>query len=246
MPGYIVSGIFQNRQVTWYGEMRLLVIEDEKRMAGLLKKGLEEEGYVVAIATDGTTGFEMARVGKFELILLDIMLPGMDGLQVAQRLRQQGGRVPILMLTARDATPDIVRGLDLGADDYLTKPFSFEVLLARIRALLRRGPASQPVRLRVGALQLDPARHEVTLDGQPIDLTRTEFRLLEHLMRHRSQVIPRDALIEAVWGFERDIESNTLDAFIRLLRSKIEAVSPNRLIHTVRGVGYVVREEPAA
>jgi len=224
--------------------MRLLVIEDEKRMAGLLKKGLEEEGYVVAVATDGTTGFEMARAGEFELILLDIMLPGMDGLQLAQRLRQQGDRVPILMLTARDATPDVVRGLDLGADDYLTKPFSFEVLLARIRALLRRGPASQPVRLRVGALELDPARHEVSLDGQPIELTRTEFRLLAHLMRHRGQVIPRDALIEAVWGFERDIESNTLDAFICLLRSKIESDFSNRVIHTVRGVGYVVREEP--
>jgi len=224
--------------------MRLLVIEDEKRMAGLLKKGLEEEGYVVAVATDGATGFEMARAGEFELILLDIMLPGMDGFQVAQRLRHHGDRVPILMLTARDATPDIVRGLDLGADDYLTKPFSFEVLLARIRALVRRGPASQPVRLQVGGLKLDPARHAVTLDGHSIDLTRTEFRLLEHLMRHRGQVIPRDALIEAVWGFERDIESNTLDAFIRLLRSKIERDSSNRLIHTVRGVGYVVHEEP--
>ena len=142
--------------------MRLLVVEDEKRMAELLRKGLQEEGYVVAVATDGTTAFEMAQASEFELILLDIMLPGMDGFQVAQRLRQQGNRVPILMLTARDATPDIVQGLDLGADDYLTKPFSFEVLLARIRALLRRGPASQSVKLRVGDLELDPASHEVT------------------------------------------------------------------------------------
>jgi two-component system response regulator MprA len=223
--------------------MRLLVVEDEKRMADLLKRGLEEEGYIVAVATNGTAGFEIAQASEFELILLDIMLPGMDGLQVAKRLRQQGNRVPILMLTARDSTPDIVQGLDLGADDYLTKPFSFEVLLARIRALLRRGPASQPVRLRVGRLELDPAKHEVTRDGQRINLTRTEFHLLEHLMRHRGQVIPRDALIEAVWGFDRDIESNTLDAFIRLLRSKVEGDSIRRLIHTVRGVGYVVREE---
>ena len=223
--------------------MRLLVVEDEKRMADLLRKGLQEEGYVVAVATNGAIAFEMAQAGEFELILLDIMLPGMDGLQVAQRLRQEGNRVPILMLTARDATPDIVQGLDHGADDYLTKPFSFEVLLARVRALLRRGPASQPVRLRVGDLELDPGSHEVMRGGQSIQLTRTEFQLLEYLMRRCGQVIPRDLLIEAVWGYDRNIESNTLDAFIRLLRSKVEGDSGPRLIHTVRGVGYVVRRE---
>ncbi len=223
--------------------MRLLVVEDEKRMADLLRKGLQEEGYVVAVATDGPTAFEMAQASDFELILLDIMLPGMDGFQVAQRLRQKGNRIPILMLTARDATPDIVQGLDLGADDYLTKPFSFEVLLARVRALLRRGPASQSVRLRVGDLELDPGSHEVMRGGDRIHLTRTEFSLLEYLMRRCGQVIPRDALIEAVWGYDRDIESNTLDAFIRLLRSKVEGDSGPRLIHTVRGVGYVARQE---
>lgn len=223
--------------------MRLLVVEDEKRMAELLRKGLEEEGYVVAISTDGPTAFEMAQASEFELILLDVMLPGMDGFQVAQRLREKGNRVPILMLTARDATPDVVQGLDLGADDYLTKPFSFEVLLARIRALLRRGPASQSVRLRVGDLELDPGSHEVTRGGEPIHLTRTEFNLLEYLMRRCGQVIPRDTLIEAVWGYDRNIESNTLDAFIRLLRSKVEGDSEPRLIHTVRGIGYVVRRE---
>jgi len=223
--------------------MRLLVVEDEKRMADLLRKGLEEEGYVVAVAADGRTALEMARASQFELILLDIMLPGMDGFQVAQCLRRGGNRVPILMLTARDATPDIVQGLDLGADDYLTKPFSFEVLLARIRALLRRGPASQSVRLRIGDLELDPGSHQVSRGGQPVHLTRTEFNLLEYLMRRQGKVIPRDVLIEAVWGYERDIESNTLDAFIRLLRSKVEGDSGPRLIHTVRGVGYVAREE---
>ena len=223
--------------------MRVLILEDEKRMAELLRKGLQEEGYVVAVATDGPTALGMAQAADFELILLDIMLPGMDGFQVAQRLRQHGNRVPILMLTARDATPDIVQGLDLGADDYLTKPFSFEVLLARIRALLRRGPASQSVRLRVGNLELDPAAHEVVRGGERIHLTRTEFHLLEYLMRRCGQVIPRDALIEAVWGYDRNIESNTLDAFIRLLRSKVEGVSGPRLIHTVRGVGYVIRQD---
>jgi DNA-binding response OmpR family regulator len=223
--------------------MRLLVVEDEKRMADLLRKGLQEEGYVVAIAPNGPMAVEMAQASQFELILLDIMLPGMDGFQVAQRLRRGGNRVPILMLTARDATPDIVQGLDLGADDYLTKPFSFEVLLARIRALLRRGPASHSVKLRVGDLELDPGSHEVTRGGQVVNLTRTEFHLLEYLMRRHGQVIPRDVLIEAVWGYDRNIESNTLDAFIRLLRSKVEGDGGPRLIHTVRGIGYVAREQ---
>jgi DNA-binding response OmpR family regulator len=223
--------------------MRLLVVEDEKRMADLLRKGLQEEGYAVTVASDGTTAVEMAEANQFELILLDLMLPGMDGFQVAQRLRREGNRVPILMLTARDATTDIVQGLDLGADDYLTKPFSFEVLLARIRAMLRRGPASQSVKLRVGDLELDPGSHEVTRGGQIVNLTRTEFSLLEYLMRRQGQVIPRDTLIEAVWGYDRNIESNTLDAFIRLLRSKVEGDGGPRLIHTVRGIGYVIREQ---
>jgi len=222
--------------------MRLLVVEDEKRMADLLRKGLEEEGYVVATATDGLTAVEMAQASTFELILLDVMLPGIDGFQIAQRLRRHGNRVPILMLTARDATPEIVRGLDVGADDYLTKPFSFEVLLARIRALLRRGPAPYAVRLKVGDLELDTASHEVRRGGERIHLTRTEFNLLEYLMRRQGQVVPRDLLIEAVWGYRRDIENNTLDAFIRLLRSKVEGVYGSRLIHTVRGVGYVARK----
>ena len=212
-------------------------------MADLLRKGLQEEGYVVATAADGMSAVEMAQVSQFELILLDVMLPGLDGFQVAQCLRRAGNRVPILMLTARDSTPDLVQGLDLGADDYLTKPFSFEVLLARIRALLRRGPASHSVKLRVGDLELDPGSHEVTRSGQTLNLTRTEFNLLEHLMRNKGQVIPRDILIEAVWGYDRDIESNTLDAFIRLLRSKIESDAGRRLIHTIRGIGYVAREQ---
>lgn len=223
--------------------MRLLVVEDEKRMAELLRKGLEEEGYVVALALDGPTGLAMARASSFELILLDIMLPGMDGFSVARRLRSDGNSTRILMLTARDATPDVVQGLDLGADDYLTKPFSFEVLLARIRALLRRGPATLSAQLQIGELRLDPAAHEVYQGDERITLTRTEFHLLEFLMRRAGQVVPRATLIEAVWGYDRDIESNTLDAFIRLLRTKLEGKDGPRLIQTVRGIGYAIREE---
>lgn len=225
--------------------MRLLVVEDEKRMAELLRKGLEEEGYVVATALDGPTGLAMARAGGFELILLDIMLPGMDGFQVARRLREEGTMTPILMLTARDATPDVVQGLDLGGDDYLTKPFSFEVLLARIRALLRRGPAPRAAQLQIGTLRLDPASHEVYRGEERIALTRTEFHLLEFLLRRAGQVVPRATLIEAVWGYDREIESNTLDVFIRLLRSKLEGEGGPRYIQTVRGIGYAIREESA-
>lgn len=223
--------------------MRLLVVEDESRMASLLKKGLAEEGYAVTVAEDGPTGLAMAQSNEFDLILLDVMLPGIDGFSVARRLRSGGLRTPILILTARDATPDIVHGLDLGADDYLTKPFSFEVLLARIRALLRRGPAALSAQLQIGELRLNPAAHEVYQGGEQITLTRTEFQLLEFLMRRAGQVVPRATLIEAVWGYDRDIESNTLDAFIRLLRTKLEANDGPRLIQTVRGIGYTIREE---
>jgi DNA-binding response OmpR family regulator len=226
--------------------MRLLVVEDERRMAELLRKGLAEEGHAVTVAADGVDGLSCARSGAFDAIILDVMLPRMDGFEMARRLRGDGNRTPILMLTARDAATEIVKGLDLGADDYLTKPFSFEVLLARIRALLRRGAAASPPQLQVGRLLLDPASREVMCAGMKVDLTRTEFSLLEFLLRHAGRVVPRDTLIEAVWGPECDIESNTLDAFIRSLRVKIEAGGPTRYIHTVRGVGYTLREERSA
>lgn len=221
--------------------MRLLVVEDERRMADLLKKGFEEEGYVVTVALDGPTGLAIARAGEFELIMLDVMMPGIDGFEVAKRLRGAGDQTPILMLTARDASTDIVQGLDLGADDYLTKPFSFEVLLARVRALLRRGSAVTLPKLTIATLTLDPATRAVFRGPDPLTLTRTEFNLLELLMRRAGQVVPRDTLIEAVWGHERDIESNTLDVFIRLLRAKVEDAAGPGLIQTVRGVGYSIR-----
>jgi len=222
--------------------MRLLLVEDETRMAELLRRGLEEEGYAVLVATDGQQGLQMAQSCELDAIILDVMLPRLDGFEVARRLRQDRYQIPILMLTARDTVPDIVTGLDRGADDYLTKPFAFEVLLARLRALIRRGARSRPPQLQVADLVLDPATHEVSRGGARISLTRTEYRLLEFLMRRAGAVAPRQTLIEAVWGFGSDIENNTLDAFIRLLRAKVDAEPRPKLIHTLRGVGYCLRE----
>ncbi len=222
--------------------MWILVVEDERRMAGLLRKGLVEEGHSVMVAYDGREGLEAARMRAFDAIILDLMLPGLDGFSVLRRLRELGNATPILVLTARDAVPDIVRGLDLGADDYLTKPFSFSELLARLRTIARRTSPARPTKLAAGDLVLDPATREVYRDGQRINLTPTEYRLLEFLMRRAGRVAPRDEIIEAVWGFEREVESNTLDAFIRLLRTKIDNGHEAKLIHTVRGFGYTIRE----
>ncbi len=224
--------------------MKLLVVEDERRMAELLRKGLEREGYSVLIAHDGRDALDLVRAGGYDLLILDVMLPKMDGYEVARRLRQARILTPILMLTARDSSADVVHGLDCGADDYLTKPFAFEVLLARLRALARRGPATSPPVLQVADLTLDPASRIVTRRGIEITLSKTEFSLLEVLMRRRGQVVPRSTMIEAVWGFEGDIESNTLDAFISLLRRKVDRQGWQKLVHTVRGVGHCVRKEP--
>jgi len=212
-------------------------------MAGLLRRGLEEEGHVVSTASDGRTGLDVATSCDFDVIVLDVMLPGIDGCEIARRLRQNNCPTPILMLTARDSVPDMVEGLDRGADDYLTKPFSFEVLLARLRALVRRGPTPRPVVMQVADLVLNPATREVSRGGKRITLTRTEYALLEFLLRRPGRVISRATLIEAVWGFEREIETNTLDAFISLLRSKVDSGRRTKLIHTVRGVGYTLKEE---
>ena len=218
--------------------MQLLVAEDERRMADLLKKGLEEEGHSVILAQDGPAALAMALVHPFDLIVLDIMLPRMDGFAVVRKLREERNQTPILMLTARDAMQDMVRGLDLGADDYLTKPFSFEVLLARIRSVSRRGPVAKPVLLCVRDLSLNPATHEVRRGDRRVLLTKTEYNLLELLMRRAGAVVSRDTLMEAVWGFDSDVQNNTLDAFVRLLRNKVDGEGEARLIHTVRGVGY--------
>lgn len=225
------------------GSLKLLVVEDEARMIELLRKGLTEEGHTVVCATDGSEGLELARNYEFDVIILDVMMPKINGYDVAQRLRAQRIATPLLMLTAKDAIPDLVRGLDSGADDYMTKPFAFEELLARLRAVKRRAPVPQQTKLQVGNLVLDPATREVARAGADILLTRTEYSLLERLMYRAGKVVPRRSLIEAVWGFEREIEENTLDAFVRLLRTKIDVDGQPKLIHTVRGVGYMIRSE---
>lgn len=221
--------------------MQILVVEDERRMADLLKRGLTEEGHQVVVARDGATGFETARAACFDVIVLDMMLPRMDGLTVARRLRDNRNQTPILMLTAKDAAADVVRGLDSGADDYLTKPFSFEILLARLRAVSRRGAIPQPVCLELADVRLDPATHRVTRGEQIVNLTPREFSLLELLLRNSPRVVRRETILESVWGFDCDVNENTLEAFVRLLRLKVDT-RELKLIQTVRGVGYAMRE----
>lgn len=221
--------------------MKLLIVEDEARMLELLRKGLTEEGHTVACASNGREGLEMARAYEFDVIILDVMMPKLNGYELAEKLRRQRVATPMLMLTARDTVPDLVRGLDAGADDYMTKPFAFEELLARLRAVKRRAPVPQLPKLQVGNLSLDPATRHVSRAGVAVLLTRTEYNLLERLMDRAGKVVSRGSLIEAVWGFEREIEENTLDAFVRLLRSKIDIEGQSKLIHTVRGVGYMIR-----
>lgn len=226
--------------------MKLLIIEDESRMSDLLRKGLTEEGHTVTCALDGVEGFGLAKAYEFDVIILDIMLPKLSGYEVAKRLRLEKVHTPILMLTARDAVPDIVRGLNLGADDYMTKPFSFDELVARLRVVKRRALVAQDPDLRVGDLSLDPASREVLRGEERVPLTRTEYNLLERLMYRAGKVVPRRSLIESVWGFDREIEENTLDAFMRLLRNKIDLPGKPKLIHTVRGVGYMIRPDGKA
>jgi len=222
--------------------MHILIVEDEKKMAELLKKGLEEENHSVSLAFDGRDGLEMAQALEYDAIVLDLMLPGIDGFDVARRLRKSGNMTPIMVLTARDAVPDVVKGLDIGADDYMTKPFSFEEFLARLRSVSRRGSAPRPTLLRVADLVLNPATHEAKRGGEEISLSRTEFRLLEFLMRRAGRVVTRNTLIHSVWDSSDDVQENTLDAFISLLRNKVDRDHKMKLIQTVRGTGYTLRD----
>jgi len=222
--------------------MRVLIVEDDRSMAALLKKGLEEENQVVSAAFDGPSGLELAKSYEFDVIILDWMLPVIDGVEVMRRLRKAGNFTPILMLTARDAMPDIVTGLDSGADDYLTKPFSFTEFLARLRALARRpNTISHVKQLQVDDLVIDPATHQVFRGEREVQLTPTEYKLLEFLVRRTGRVASRQAIVEAVWGLESEVEENTLDAFVRLLRKKVDQQHKVKLIQTVRGFGYCVR-----
>ncbi|MCU1238764.1 MAG: two component transcriptional regulator, winged helix family [Candidatus Solibacter sp.] len=212
-------------------------------MADLLRQGLSEDGHAVTVALDGRDGLAIGETGEFDLLILDVMLPGITGFEISRRLRARRDRTPILMLTARDAPSDIVQGLDIGADDYLTKPFSFDVLLARVRAAGRRGPSEQPVVLETAGVTLHLGTRDVRRGARRIELTRTEYAILEMLMRAAGRVVTRDSLIEGIWGGDAEIESNTLDAFVRLLRGKLEAAGESRVLRTVRGVGYCLRAE---
>ncbi len=224
--------------------MRLLVVEDDRKVASFLAKGLREEGYSVDVALDGTDGETKARVHDYDLLLLDVMLPGRSGLQIVRSVRASGSSVPVLLLTARDSEEDVVLGLDAGADDYLTKPFGFEELLARVRALLRRGGAARDETLRYADLELDRLRHTAQRRTVVLDLTPREYQLLEYLLLRPEEVIRRTELLEKVWDLRFDPMSNVVDVHVANLRRKLRALGPP-LIHTVRGVGYSLRETPA-
>jgi two-component system response regulator MprA len=223
--------------------MRILLVEDDRELASYTARGLEEEGNRVTVCHDGSSALRAARGSPYDILVLDVMLPFLDGIEVTRRLRAVRNATPIVLLTARDAPRDIVRGLDAGADDYLTKPFSFEVLLARLRARTRAADAGAARELRYADLRLDAESHEAWRAKSRLNLTRTEFAIVECLMRAAGRVVPRARLIETVWGHEREIASNTLDVFIRFLRLKIDDTGQPRLIHTVRGIGYCLKQE---
>ena len=223
---------------------RILLIEDEEKLARMVELELRYEGYEVEKAFDGRTGLELALSGRFDLVLLDIMLPALSGMEVLRRLRRES-QVPVIMLTARDSVVDKVSGLDSGADDYVTKPFAIEELLARIRAALRKkGGAQVPQTplLSAGEVILDVERHQVSVRGQPVELTKKEFDLLRCLLENKGRVLTREALLDAVWGFDFVGETNSVDVYIRFLRGKLDDAFGIKLIHTVRGVGYVIKE----
>ncbi len=212
-------------------------------MGELIRQGLEEANHTVTLARDGLQALSAAKGGMFDAIVLDVMMPGPNGFEVARRLRAERNQVPILMLTARDSAADIVKGLDAGADDYLVKPFAFNVLVARLRAISRRAAQPPIALLQVDDLVLDPASREVTRSGARVNLTATEFRFLEFLMRHAGRAASRSSIIEAVWGFEEDVEMNTVDTYVKLLRDKIDNGPGRKLIHTLRGYGYILRDQ---
>jgi DNA-binding response OmpR family regulator len=221
---------------------RILVIEDEQKIADFLRRGLTYEGFAVEVRLDGESGLKAARDNPPDLVILDVMLPGLDGWEVCKRLRA-GGAVPILMLTAKDAVPDRVKGFESGADDYVTKPFAFEELIARVRALLRRTRTSEETIVRFSDLTLNVTTREVTRGSRKIDLTTKEFDLLYFFLRHPRQVLTRELIYDRIWGYDFGGESNILEVYVRYLRTKLEQHDEPRLIQTVRGVGYALREE---
>jgi len=220
--------------------VQILVVEDEIKMARAIRRGLEREGYAVDVAGDGDQAIFRATEYEYDAIVLDLMIPGPDGFDVCRQLRSRGRWSPVLILTARDAVEDRVKGLDAGADDYLVKPFAFDELLARLRSLLRRAPAERPAVLEVGDVVLDPATHAVTRAGLPVDLSPREFALLEFLMRHGSEAVTRTAILEHVWDVNYDGFSNVVDVYVGYLRRKLEDPFGRPFIRTVRGVGYAL------
>ena len=221
--------------------MRILVIEDEKKTAAFLAKGLHEAGFTVDLARDGETGLDRARATRFDLLIVDVMLPRKDGWDVVAELRRDGMRTPILFLTARDSVRDRVKGLELGADDYLVKPFAFSELLARVRSLFRRVPARHEERLRVDDLEIDLKRHKAVRSGVPLDLSPKEFLLLTHLVRSSGEVVSRAEIAEHVWDIGFKTDTNVVDVVVRRLRAKIDDPFKRKLVHTIRGVGYVLK-----
>jgi DNA-binding response OmpR family regulator len=221
--------------------LRVLLVEDDKDLAAFVRQGLEDESCVVKVCLDGGAGLRQAELHPFDIILLDVMLPGLNGFEVTKRLRMQKIRTPIVLLTARDAPEDVVKGLDAGADDYLTKPFDFDVLLARIRARTRASPGEKSTQMRFADLFIDSEKREAVRGGQRLELTFTEFSILECLMRSAGRVVKRDRIIEFVWA-EREISDNNLEVFIRFLRNKVDRPGLPKLIHTERGLGYCIRE----
>ena len=226
--------------------MKVLVVEDDRKVAGFIEQGLIEEGHVVDVAPDGDEATLLAHVYDYDVILLDVMLPKKNGFQVATELRREGRNTPILMLMSRDAAEDVVRGLDAGADDYLSKPFRFEELLARMRALVRRGGAERMEVLQFGEIALDRLKHFVTIGNKRLDLTAKEFQLLEYFLLHAEEVVRRTTLLEKVWDMHFDPESNVVDVHVGNLRRKLSRATSTEAIETVRGVGFCLRHAPAA
>jgi len=224
--------------------MRILVVEDEKKVASFIKKGLQEEHYAVDIAYDGEEGLALVQINEYDLILLDIMLPKLDGMEVLRRIRRNGFGVPILILTAKDSVEDIVTGLDTGSDDYLTKPFSFAELVARVRALLRRKAKEKTDILTIGDLRLSTSTHRVKRGTREIELTPKEYALLEYFMRNPNRILTRALITEHVWDYHFDPETNVIDVYVNYLRKKIDQGFEKKLIHTIRGSGYMMKDEP--
>ncbi len=222
--------------------MHILVVEDEQKVAGFIQRGLEEEGYKVELAFDGEAGVEKGKAGNFDLILMDIMLPKKDGITVIRELREMDIKTPVLCLTARDSVDDKVAGLDIGADDYLAKPFAFAELVARCRALIRRGTSDRGAEIHFADLRLDPVTHKVWRSGKEIELTSKEYALMEYFMRNPNKVLTRTMIAENVWDYSFDSFTNIIDVYVNYLRNKVDRDYDKKLIHTVRGSGYVLKE----